>query len=106
MSTDIFYQRGEKWEKRKIVGHSTDAKKLGHSIYNNILFAHAILGCDTTSRLHGIRKGVVLKKLVKPHENILVAASKIFMKTDATKEEFAAAVEKAIVALYGGGGIM
>ena len=101
-----FINEGKSGKKGKSWDIQLMQKKLGHSICNNILFAHAILGCDTRSRLHGIRKGVVLKKLVKPHENILVAASKIFMKTDATKEEFAAAVEKAIVALYGGGGIM
>ena len=29
----------------------------------NILFGHALLGCDTTSRVHGNGKGAVLKQL-------------------------------------------
>ena len=39
---------------------------LGLSACTNIFFVHAFLGCDTTSdtsRLHGIGKGVALKKL-------------------------------------------
>ena len=29
---------------------------LGPDVCNNILFVHAVLGCDTTSRVHGIGK--------------------------------------------------
>ncbi len=31
---------------------------LGDQVCRRILFIHAILGCDTTSRLHGIGKGI------------------------------------------------
>ena len=34
---------------------------LGRAVCNNMLFAHAILGCDTTSRVFGMRKGLALK---------------------------------------------
>ena len=34
--------------------------KLGISACIRLLFAHAILGCDTTSRLHGLGKGIAL----------------------------------------------
>jgi len=37
-------------------------KQLGPEICTHILFLHAILGCDTTSHLHGIGKGNSLKK--------------------------------------------
>ena len=40
-------------------------KQLPKSITDNILFIHAVLGCDTTSRLQGIGKGVGMKKLEK-----------------------------------------
>ena len=33
--------------------------ELGEGICDNILFLHAILGCDTTSRLYEIGKGTV-----------------------------------------------
>ena len=36
------------------------------SVCDNILFMHAILGCDTTSRLFGLGKGLVLKKIQDP----------------------------------------
>ena len=36
---------------------------LGANVCANILFVHAILGCDTISRIHGIGKGVALTKI-------------------------------------------
>ena len=35
---------------------------LGPDICQDIIFLHAVLGCDTTSRLHGTEKGASLKK--------------------------------------------
>ena len=37
-------------------------EQLGPEICSNILFLHAVLGCDTTSHLYGIGKGTSLKK--------------------------------------------
>ena len=34
---------------------------LGRAVCNNMLFAHAILGCDTTSRVFSVGKGLALK---------------------------------------------
>ena len=34
-----------------------------HKAYENILFGHALLSCDTISRVFGIGKGVALKQL-------------------------------------------
>ena len=36
--------------------------ELGADICNNILFIHAVLGCDTTSRLYGLGKGLSRKR--------------------------------------------
>ena len=36
---------------------------LGDQICDNVLFAHALLGCDTTSRVFGIGEPEALKKL-------------------------------------------
>ena len=33
---------------------------LGPEVCDNILFVHALLGCDTTSRIYGLGKGVAL----------------------------------------------
>ena len=35
---------------------------LGRNVTSSILFVHALLGCDTTSRVHGIGKDIALKK--------------------------------------------
>jgi len=43
---------------------------LGLSVCENILFGHASLGCDTTSRVFGIGKGVALK-LLRSNENFI-----------------------------------
>ena len=37
-------------------------EQLGPEVCSHILFLHAVLGCDTTSRLYGIGKGASLKK--------------------------------------------
>ncbi|KAK3727209.1 hypothetical protein QZH41_007714 [Actinostola sp. cb2023] len=38
--------------------------QLGKEVCRNILFIHAVLGCDTTSRAHEIGKGSALKKFI------------------------------------------
>ena len=35
---------------------------LGPDVCDHILFIHAILGCDVTSRLFGLRKGLAVKR--------------------------------------------
>ena len=42
-------------------------KQLKDVICRNMLFIHAILGCDTTSSVFGIGKGLALKKIKLPH---------------------------------------
>ena len=46
-------------------------EKLGQDVCNKIFFIHAILGCDTTSRLHGIGKGTSLVLLKKEQPRML-----------------------------------
>ena len=36
---------------------------LGRAVFNIMLFAHAILGCDTTSRVFSLGKGLALKHI-------------------------------------------
>jgi len=64
------------------------------------LFVHAILGCDTTSRLHGIGKGAALKK-IQSNAHFLEQA-KIFSHQAAKKEDVVRAGEKALLYLYNG----
>jgi hypothetical protein len=75
-------------------------EELGERICKHILFAHAILGCDTTSRLFGIGKGHGLK-LLKDNNTFLEQAS-VFGNPESTPTEIAAAGENAMVCLYKG----
>lgn len=81
------------------IEHARDV--LGEDVSSNILFTHAMLGCDTTSRVFGVGKGVSLR-LVRESDSFRVQAS-IFQKQSATKDEIAAAGERAMILIYKGG---
>ena len=59
---------------------------------------HTILGCDTTSRVHGIGKGVAMKK-AKTEVQFCKLAS-VFDRADAAREEIIRAGEKAVSRLF------
>lgn len=75
-------------------------KMLGTDIRNHILFLHAVLGCDTTSRLHGIRKGASLKKFKE--NNSFREQAKVSDTYPASVCDVAFAGEKALVITYNG----
>jgi len=66
MAFPIYFQPRSKphseavsWDIHKLQGH------LSADVCQNILFIRAILGCDTTPKLHGFGKGVGLKLFEK-----------------------------------------
>ena len=63
-SHNIFFRPEPKKNSKKPRVWNIKAVKeqLGPEICSNILFLHAVLGCDTTSHLYGIGKGTSLKK--------------------------------------------
>ena len=64
----------------------------------HLLFMHALSGCDTTSRLYGIGKGTILKKL---KSNVtLQQAALVFHNPMSTHTQVQEAGEKALVAIY------
>lgn len=74
-------------------------KVLGE-VCQNILFTHAILGCDTTSRLYRLGKGLSLKHI---HTDVCFRAqAKVFLDGRSTMEDTAKAGESALVSLYKG----
>ena len=74
--------------------------KAGAYVCDNILFAHALLGCDTTSRVFGFGKSIALKQLQNsPDFNFLAG---VFINRLAEPEEIAKAGESALVSLYSG----
>ena len=70
------------------IWHAQSVKKqLGHQVCEHILFLYAILGCDTTSRLHGIGKGNAMKKFREGGRFCEVA--EVFNLSSASKEDIA-----------------
>jgi hypothetical protein len=83
---------GKMWNLTKI------KEVVGELIYNNILFAHAILGCDTTSKPYGVGKAKSLKLLSTSTTFQMMAAK--FYEQDATIGVIKKAGEVAMI--YGG----
>ena len=74
--------------------------KLGSLMCSHILFLHAMLGCDTTSRLYNIGKSTILKKFKA--ETILHQSAEIFNNPNSTAEEIESAGQMALVNIYNG----
>lgn len=74
---------------------------LGSDVCSLILFIHAVLGCDTTSRVHGLGKGIPLKKAKSSAKFRELAG--VFNRPDVCKEEIVVAGEKALLELYNAG---
>ena len=75
-------------------------KKLGPELCSNILFLHAILGCDTTSQLFGIGKGTSLKRFKSSKH--FQAQANVFNVANSTPNDIMVAGERALVELYNG----
>ena len=82
------------------MGHQRHFKNIETETCKLLPFAQAILDCDTTSRLHGLGKGIALKRL-RGNEQLRENALR-FSRIDASKEEINAAGEAALSILYGG----
>ena len=70
-----------------------------HDVCHDLLFLHAILGCDTTSRVHGIGKAAALKKYANSLN--FREQAKVF-NSPSTVDDIVVAGENALVSLYGG----
>ena len=101
-SHDLFFRPEPKKNTKKLRVWSIRAtkEKLGQDICNNILFIHAILGCDTTSRLYGIGKGMSLSKFKA--SGMFREQAKVFCSDSAPTHDVIEAGEKAVVLLYNG----
>ena len=73
---------------------------LGRDICTNLLFAHAILGCDTTSRVFSLGKGSALKYIRL--DSYFTKQAPIFLDENATENDIINAGEAALVSLYKG----
>ena len=84
----------------RCIGVSSIRNKLGENICVNVLFINAFLGCDTTSRLHGIGKAAGLK-LVKENETFRERAV-VFRNVNSSKDQVIAADEKGMTIVQKG----
>ena len=74
-------------------------EQLGHDVCHNLLFLHAILGSDTTSRVYGIGNAVALKKYANSMH--FREQAKVF-NSPSTVNDVVLAGENALVSIYGG----
>ena len=65
-----------------------------------MLFAHAILGCDTTYRVFSMGKGLVLKHI--RFDKHFITQAEVFLQEHATLADISSAGEAALVCLYTG----
>ena len=101
-SHDILFTSHQKSKKNKGVEYQRSKKKqLEPKIIKNIL--HCILGCDTTSCLHGIGKRLSIKKLRENQEFEKVL--KVFLKDEVLPNEIIENGEKALLILYNSKGV-
>jgi hypothetical protein len=75
-------------------------QSLGPEVCEHMLFIHAIMGCDTTSRLFGLGKSLALKKI--KNDSTFRLQAKTFGEEEISKEDIIKAGEMALVSLYGG----
>ena len=78
----------------------TVKQRLGPDICQHILFMHAVLGCDTTSRLHRIWMGPFLKKYQT--NNVFREQANVLHTHSASTHHVTCAGERALVNLYNG----
>ena len=63
-SFDLYFKPEPKANSRRRSWNMKKVKEqLSDDVCHDLLFLHAILGCDTTSRVHGIGKAAALKKI-------------------------------------------
>ena len=101
-SHDLFFRPEPKknTKKLRIWNIKATKEKLGQDICSNILFIHAFLGCDTTSRLYGIGKGISLSKCKA--SSMFREQAKVFNSDSASTCDVVDAGEKALILVYNG----
>ena len=101
-SHDLFFRPEPKKDTKKPRIWNIKATKqiLGPVLCNHILFIHALLGCDTTSCLYGIGKGISLRKFKA--SSTFREQAKVFDTNSASMHDVVDAGEKALIIVYNG----
>ena len=96
---DIYFRpEPKKGAEVRCMGVNSIKHKLGVKVCRHILFVHAFLGCDTTSRVFGIGKAAAFK-LIQDSEAFQEQAE-VFRSERATKNDIITAGEKAMAIVY------
>lgn len=101
---DLFFKPEPKQQsnKRRVWNIKKTKSALGPDTCSNILFVHAFLGCDTTSRVNGIGKAQSMKQFKNSQQ--FGSQAKVFNSdaSNISKDELVAAGERALLYLYNG----
>ena len=100
---DVFFRPEPKTNatRRRVWNIKIVKQQLGLAVCDHLLFIHAFLGCDTTSRVYGLGKGAALKKFIS--SAYFREQAEVFNRErNSTRDEILLAGENALVCLYGG----
>ena len=61
MESNVLFLNRSRSNDQRVWNIKKTKSALGLDFCSNIAFVHALLGCDTTSRIHGIEKSVALR---------------------------------------------
>ena len=96
----LYFRSDKNRSQCKVYDIPSIAKTLGPSTCVHLLFVHAFTGCDTTSRIHGLGKKSVFKKLVKD-DAVLLEGAQNFCKPNQGIDKVMEIWEKVLVSLLG-----
>ena len=96
----FFMPESKKSSKVRIWNIKESKEKLGTFMCKHILFLHAFLGTDTTSRIYGFGKAALMKKIKS--NNTLQQAANVFEEAQSSAAEIENAGEKVMCILYNG----
>ena len=100
-SKEIYFMPEPRKNSKLRVWNIKEAKeKLGTYICKHILFLHAFLGSDTTSRIYGYGKGALMKKIRS--NSTLKQSATVFDTVESSVVNIATAGEKVMCILYNG----
>ena len=101
-SREVFFKPEVRPEQRRVpdAGTSSMCKECWDAQFATMLFAHAILGCDPTSRVCSIGKGLALKHISS--DKHFITQDEVFLQENATQADITSAGEAAQVWLYTG----
>jgi hypothetical protein len=100
-SSVYLFNEGKNMKPGKLWNIKVIADKLSNDVCKRLFISHAILGCDTTSRIYGMGKSLGLKLILSQNQHYQTAAD-VFYNNNSNKTEIKKVEENTFVQLYGG----